>query len=249
MTCTRVIERGIFAVYKPRGVFSTAVTDKVKRVILEAFKDQQGGGKKINSSSVKVGHGGVLDWAAEGVMVVALGQDCKKLTSFLSGDKSYEVVGELGKATTTYDLGMDSSVTMVKPYDHIQADDIKKALDSFRGQILQRPPVYSNLKKGGQRLSDLARKGISVEPEPRKVTLYSICLVDYTPPHFRLSLECSGGTYVRSLVNDLGLHLCSAASVTYLCRTKQSPFSVSNALKMDQLTVENIARAVIEQAS
>ncbi|KAJ0060346.1 hypothetical protein NL108_010096, partial [Boleophthalmus pectinirostris] len=159
--------------------------------------------RKRKKQCMKMGHGGTLDSAASGVLVVGVGNGTKMLSAMLAGSKKYTAVGELGKATDTLDA--TGTLTLEKPFGHVSRADMEEKLKSFVGDILQVPPLYSALKKDGQRLSVLLKQGQKVEAKPaRTVTVYNISLQDFNPPLFTLDIECGGGFYVRSLVDDLG---------------------------------------------
>ncbi|XP_021570864.1 probable tRNA pseudouridine synthase 1 isoform X2 [Carlito syrichta] len=176
--------------------------------------------------------------------VVGIGRGTKMLTSMLSGSKRYIAIGELGKATDTLDS--TGKVTEEKPYDKIKQEDIEGILQKFTGNIMQVPPLYSALKKDGQRLSTLMKRGEAVEAKPaRPVTVYSISLKKFQPPFFTLDVECGGGFYIRSLVSDIGKELSSCANVLELTRTKQGPFTLEeHALPEDKWTIDNIAQSL-----
>lgn len=232
------MQRGVFAVVKPVGITSAGVTNRIKTIIREKTRKSEQGFHKL-----KVGHGGTLDKGASGVLVVAIGEDCKKLATFLKSDKYYECVGKLGEARDSYD--MDGRIVQESDWKHIALSDVSKVIsDHFCGEITQTPPIYSALKYGGKRASDLARKGIVFTPTPRKVTVHSITLLEFQPPFFKTAVHCSSGTYIRSIVHDLGQHLGSAAYVRELCRTKQGPFTLNHALAEKDWTFDNIFRAI-----
>ncbi|XP_076419501.1 pseudouridylate synthase TRUB1 isoform X2 [Peromyscus maniculatus bairdii] len=176
--------------------------------------------------------------------VVGIGRGTKMLSSMLSGSKRYIAIGELGKATDTLDA--TGKVTDEKPYDKITHEDIEGVLQKFTGNIMQVPPLYSALKKDGQRLSTLMKRGEAVEARPaRLVTVYSISLQRFQPPLFTLDVECGGGFYIRSLVSDIGRELSSCANVLELTRTKQGPFTLGeHALPEDRWTIDDIARSL-----
>ncbi|XP_070326351.1 pseudouridylate synthase TRUB1 isoform X6 [Odocoileus virginianus] len=180
--------------------------------------------------------------------VVGIGRGTKMLTSMLSGSKRYIAIGELGKATDTLDS--TGKVTEEKPYDKITQEDIESILQKFTGNIMQVPPLYSALKKDGQRLSTLMKRGDVVEAKPaRPVTVYSLSLQKFQPPFFTLDVECGGGFYIRSLVSDIGKELSSCANVLELTRTKQGPFTLEeHALPEDRWTIDDIAQS-LEQCS
>uniref|UniRef100_A0A8D0WA31 Pseudouridylate synthase TRUB1 n=1 Tax=Sus scrofa TaxID=9823 RepID=A0A8D0WA31_PIG len=181
--------------------------------------------------------------------VVGIGRGTKMLTSLLTGSKRYIAIGELGKATDTLDS--TGKVTEEKPYDKITQEDIEGILQKFTGNIMQVPPLYCALKKDGQRLSSLMKRGKVVEAKPaRPVTVYSISLQNFQPPLFTLDVECGGGFYIRSLVSDIGKELSSCASVLELTRTKQGPFTLEeHALPEDKWTIDDIAQSLDQCAS
>lgn len=176
--------------------------------------------------------------------VVGIGSGTKMLSTMLTGSKKYVAVGELGKATDTHDA--TGCVVLEKDFEHITKFAFEEKLKTFTGDIMQVPPLYSALKKDGQRLSVLLKKGQSVEAKPaRAVTVYSLSLQDFTPPLFTLDIECGGGFYVRSLVDDLGKALSSCAHVKELIRTKQGPFNLEeHALHEEQWTLAHILRSL-----
>ncbi|XP_067883594.1 pseudouridylate synthase TRUB1-like [Heterodontus francisci] len=199
---------------------------------------------KRKKQVLKLGHGGTLDSAASGVFVVGIGKGTKMLSGLLSCSKKYTTVGELGKATDTFDaIGM---VTEEQSYDHVTKDDLESTLKKFTGNIMQTPPLYFALKQNGQRLSCLVKKGEAVEAKPaRLVVVHSLSVQDYNPPFFTLHVECGGGFYVRSLVNDLGKELSSCAHVKELIRTKQGPFALGeHALQEEKWTIDEIVKAI-----
>ncbi|XP_006165181.1 probable tRNA pseudouridine synthase 1 [Tupaia chinensis] len=234
---------GVFAVHKPKGPTSAELLNRLKEKLLAEAGMPSPEWTKRKKQTLKIGHGGTLDSAAQGVLVVGIGRGTKMLTGMLSGSKRYVAVGELGKATDTLDS--TGKVTEEKPYDKITQEDIENILQKFTGNIMQVPPLYSALKKDGQRLSTLVKRGEVVEAKPaRPVTVYSISLEKFEPPFFTLDVECGGGFYIRSLVSDIGKELASCASVLELTRTKQGPFSLEHALPEDRWTIADIAQSL-----
>ncbi|XP_030060620.1 pseudouridylate synthase TRUB1 [Microcaecilia unicolor] len=236
---------GLFAIYKPKGPTSAAVLNRLKeRLLAEAGVKQQG--RKRKKQVLKIGHGGTLDSAASGVLVVGISKGTKMLSRMLTGSKRYTAVGELGKVTDTLDsMG---KITEEKPYDHITKADLEGILQKFTGNILQVPPLYSALKKDGQRLSNLVKEGKAVDAKPaRPVTVYGLWLTAFQPPLFTLDVECGGGFYVRSLVSDIGRELSSCAHVKELTRTKQGLFTLEDhVLQEEQWTIDGVAQALEE---
>ncbi|CAO2585935.1 Pseudouridylate synthase TRUB1 [Lemmus lemmus] len=235
---------GVFAVHKPKGPTSAELLNRLKAKLLAEAGMPSPEWHKRQKQTLKIGHGGTLDSAAQGVLVVGIGRGTKMLTSMLSGSKRYIAIGELGKATDTLDS--TGKVTDEKPYDKITQEDIEGVLQKFTGNIMQVPPLYSALKKDGQRLSTLMKRGEAVEARPaRLVTVYSISLLRFQPPLFTLDVECGGGFYIRSLVNDIGKELSSCANVLELTRTKQGPFTLEeHALPEDRWTIDDITQAL-----
>ncbi|XP_033005466.1 probable tRNA pseudouridine synthase 1 [Lacerta agilis] len=234
---------GLFAVYKAKGYTSAAVLNRLRAKLLAETGMPKPSRRKRNKM-LKIGHGGILDSNAAGVLVVGIGKGTKMLSSLLAGSKKYTAVGELGKATDTFDS--TGKVTEEKPYDWITKEDLENVLQKFTGSIMQVPPIYCALKRDGQRLSTLVKKGEVVEAKPaRQVMVYSLTLRSFKPPFFTLDVECGGGFYVRSLVNDIGKELSSCATVLELTRTKQGPFTLEeHVLYEDKWTIDEIARSL-----
>ncbi|XP_028586033.2 pseudouridylate synthase TRUB1 isoform X1 [Podarcis muralis] len=234
---------GLFAVYKAKGCTSAAALNRLRaKLLAEAGMPKLSRRKK--NKMLKIGHGGILDSSAAGVLVVGIGKGTKMLSSLLAGSKKYTAVGELGKATDTFDS--TGKVTEEKPYDWITKEDLENVLQKFTGSIMQVPPIYCALKRDGQRLSTLVKKGEVVEAKPaRQVMVYSLTLRSFKPPFLTLDVECGGGFYVRSLVNDIGKELSSCATVLELTRTKQGPFTLEeHILYEDKWTIDEVARSL-----
>ncbi|XP_065350448.1 pseudouridylate synthase TRUB1-like [Cloeon dipterum] len=235
----RLLTKGIFAVDKPKNVYSMKVIDKLKENLEEDLFRH----KEAESDFLKIGHGGILDFSATGVLVIGVGEGCRRLPLYLKGDKKYVAIGKLGDETDTFnDTG---KITGSAPYDHISKAMIDTALKSkFVGSIWQVPPKYSALKRKGRRVSDLVLEGQEVEMQPRRVDCHSATCFLFDPPHFHLEITCGGGFYVRSLVHDLGKVLGSCAHVTELRRTQQGVFTESDALKEADWNASNILKAI-----
>jgi tRNA pseudouridine55 synthase len=182
----------------------------------------------------KVGHAGTLDPFASGVLVLCLGA-ATRLSEFLSTDtKRYEAVIRFGSSSETYDgEGPMVHITGAAP----GLDDIRAVLDEFRGEIEQVPPPYSAIKLQGQKAYEIARKGGEPELEPRTVTIYDLVLVDYRAPDLVLEIECSAGTYIRSIAHDLGTRLTTGAHLASLRRTKAGSFTIDECVSLYALEV------------
>ncbi len=180
----------------------------------------------------KIGHAGTLDPFASGVMVMLIGPTyTKKSNDFLCHDKQYEALVHLGIATDSYDVdGTPIHTSSLIP----TFSDVAQAISLFQGEILQIPPMFSAKKIQGKKLYDLARQGIEVKREPCKVKV-SIQLIEYAYPFIKLIVDCSKGTYIRSLAHDLGQHLKTGAHLKELKRTKSGSFSLQDCIKQENL--------------
>jgi tRNA pseudouridine55 synthase len=187
----------------------------------------------------KVGHAGTLDPLATGLLIVCTGKFTKRINEFMAQEKEYTGTITLGAITPTYDL--ESEPVEFKPTDHLTADDIQNATNSFIGAIMQTPPIHSAIKKDGKRVYELARRGEEVKLDPRPVTIsqFEIEKIEWPKVHFRV--VCSTGTYIRSLANDFGASLGVGGYLSSLCRTRIGAFSLSDAKSMEQFQEEVIA--------
>jgi tRNA pseudouridine55 synthase len=187
----------------------------------------------------RVGHAGTLDPQATGVLLIGLGQGTK-LTPFLHEcPKTYHATLQLGVRTDSHDAA--GKVVEVRPVGELGRAQVEAVLASFRGPIEQIPPMYSALKWQGQRLYALARQGIDVERQPRRVQIFRLSLGQLTRERLSLEVECSSGTYMRVLADDIGSRLGCGAHLTALVRTAVGPFTLDHAL-----TLEGFATAVRE---
>ncbi|CAM9851583.1 unnamed protein product [Scytosiphon promiscuus] len=186
--------------------------------------------RRQKGPKVKVGHGGTLDPMATGVLVIGVGKGCRELGNFLKGSKGYRAEALLGHETNTQDA--EGEATLHGEWEHVTGEAVDGALGQFVGDIMQVPPMFSALHKDGERLYELARKGITVEREARPVTVYSLRQTSpaLTLPLLGLELESGGGFYVRTLIEDLARALGTRAHMTALERTKQGPFELEHAL-------------------
>lgn len=214
---------GVLCLKKPEGITSFQAVRKVRGIC----------GEK------KAGHCGTLDPMASGVLPVMLGGATRFLDFLPTGPKEYRAVMKLGVITDTLDL----SGTVLETRDiSVGRPEIEAVLPQFRGDILQVPPMYSALKKDGVRLYDLARRGVEVERDARPVTIHSLELLpdgtDGTDPakgEYVLDVTCSGGTYIRTLIDDIGRALSTGASMAALLRTRVGAFSLDAAVTLEEL--------------
>ncbi len=182
----------------------------------------------------KAGHTGTLDPNATGVLPVLLGSATKAQDLIPNHDKKYIADFKLGITTDTLDIW---GKELTKTESDITEEQITSALDDFRGEIWQLPPMFSAVQKNGQRLYDLARKGIEVEREKRKVTVYSLDLLEFDRKTQcgKLEVFCSKGTYVRTIIDDIGAKLGVGAVMTGLRRVEACGFSIDDCLTLDEL--------------
>lgn len=218
---------GVINIFKNKGMSSFDVVRKVRKVANEK----------------KVGHTGTLDPEACGVLPVCLGKGTKIIDYIMKAEKSYTVKFKLGIKTTTYDL--EGEVIEAKDWSHVKEDEVLKVIDTFKGDIMQIPPMYSALKKDGVRLYDLARQGIEVEREARKITIYDIKDIEISLPYISMNVTCSKGTYIRSLCFDIGEKLETGATMVDLKRTQTSVFKEEDSVNVEDLNEENIASHII----
>ena len=210
----------IILIDKPENMSSFGVVARVRRKL----RDEQG-------KKVKVGHTGTLDPFATGLMIILAGKATKKSDEFLKKDKEYEATVYLGKTSTTGDI--EGEITEVS--DKVPTlDEVKKACEKFVGEINQTVPIFSAIKINGERAYKLARKGKEVEMPTRKVTIFSIDILDYTYPELKIRTHVSSGTYIRTLGEDIGKELKTGAYLTALRRTKIADYDIKDALKLDE---------------
>lgn len=183
-----------------------------------------------------VGHAGTLDPAATGVLPLCLGRATRMVEYLVDATKTYVADVELGVVTDTYDA--DGRVLGRTDAAGVERSRVAEALQAFVGEIEQRPPPYSAIKRAGVPLYRLARAGAAVETQPRRVLVQRIALLDYAPPRLRLEVECGKGTYIRSLAHDLGAALGVGGSLAGLVRTRVGTFRLADAVDIDTLRVE-----------
>lgn len=178
----------------------------------------------------KVGHAGTLDPLASGLLIICTGKFTKQINTYMAKEKEYTGTITLGAVTPTYD--MESEPENFKDFSSISQTDIVEATKSFIGNILQKPPVFSAIKKDGEAMYQLARRGEDIELEPRPVTIREFEITQISLPlvHFRVS--CSTGTYIRSLAHDFGNYLGCGGYLSSLRRTRIGDFGVAEALSM-----------------
>ncbi len=218
---------GILNIFKNKGMSSFDVVRKIKFLAHEK----------------KVGHTGTLDPEATGVLPVCLGKATKTIDYIMNSNKVYEVKFLLGVKTTTYDL--EGEITEKKDISHISENEVKDVAINFIGEYDQVPPMYSALKKNGVRLYELARQGIEIEREARRINILDISNLKINLPYATMKVTCSKGTYIRSLCYDIGEKLGVGATMVELNRCETSVFKQENSVNIDELTEENIQDYII----
>ena len=180
----------------------------------------------------KIGHTGTLDPDATGVLPMCIGKATKAADMLTDSDKAYRAQFILGATTDTQDAS--GKILTTSPVN-VTKEDIEKAISKYIGEISQIPPMFSAIKKDGKKLYELARRGISVEREPRKVTIYSIKTVAFKDNAVTIDVECSKGTYIRTLCEDIGNTLGCGAYMNTLIRTKSAGFTLSESYTVEEL--------------
>ena len=208
---------GVIVVDKPAGWTSHDVVNRARRI----------------ANSKKVGHLGTLDPMATGVLPLVVGRATRLAQFYTRSDKIYEGVVRFGWATDTYDA--EGAPTSEKTEPQIEAAELERYLESFRGEFLQTPPLVSAKKVEGRRAYELARKAIAVELEPVKVHVYDLTLVELHGSDARLRAHCSAGTYMRSIAHDLGQLAGCGAHLAELRRLASGEFEIAQARTMEQL--------------
>ena len=218
---------GVLVIDKPQEMTSHDVVAIVRR----------------NLKTKKVGHTGTLDPMATGVLPVCIGKATKIVDFLMDRHKVYRCTMQLGAATDTQDVW--GTITEKADYDHISGEDILRTLQNFVGEIVQIPPMYSAIKVGGQKLVDLARKGIEIEREPRKRFIEAIEEICIENGRVQFTVTCSKGTYIRTLCHDIGIKLGCYAHMTELKRLASEPFTLEQSISIEHASETHVNQALI----
>ncbi|MBF0570050.1 MAG: tRNA pseudouridine(55) synthase TruB [Candidatus Omnitrophica bacterium] len=213
---------GIAVVDKPSGMTSHDVVAIVRRKLRER----------------RVGHAGTLDPLATGVLIILVGRSTKMFDKFVAFDKGYQATMKLGVKTASADI--QGSVIEERPWEGITRAAFEASLLQFTGAIEQVPPMVSAVKHKGERLYKLARKGVQVERTARKIRIDVLRVLDFSPPLIKFQLECSKGTYVRQVAEDIGEALKCGACITEIRRTKVGPFTIEQAVKLEDFNESHL---------
>ncbi|REE80914.1 tRNA pseudouridine55 synthase [Lutibacter oceani] len=217
----------VLLIDKPLNWTSFQVVNKLRWHIKQHFKIK----------NIKVGHAGTLDPLATGLLIICTGKFTKKIEEFQAQVKEYTGEITLGATTPSYDL--ETEIDSTYPIEHITEALIHETSKQFIGEIAQKPPIFSAIKKDGKRLYELARAGETTEIKARKITISEFEITKINFPKVEFRVVCSKGTYIRSLAYDFGIALNSGAHLSALRRTKIGEFQVNNATTIDAF-IENI---------
>ena len=207
---------GIVIIDKPQEWTSQDVTARLRRVF----------------NTRRIGHGGTLDPMATGVLPVFVGRATRGVEFFEHAEKTYEATLQLGITTDTEDT---SGTVLTRQDVHISETEFLNILPAFRGKIMQVPPMYSALKINGQKLVDLARKGKTVERQPREIEIFELSLLEFTGDTARLRVRCSKGTYIRTLCKDIGEALGCGGCMAALRRVQAGEYTIEEAVPLQEL--------------
>jgi len=234
---------GFLLIDKPREWTSFDIVAKLRRI----------------TGIRKIGHAGTLDPLATGLLIVAIGRGAtKQIQHLMKKDKTYITTGRLGAVSDSYDADgqvfesrgeMPSYIAeqnWALSKELITAEQLEAAVQNFRGNIQQEPPMFSAKKVGGKKLYELARQGKVIERKKNDVTIYEAAVTRFEYPEFDMKIACSTGTYIRSIVHDIGQSLGAGAYITILRRTHIDRFSVEDAWGIDQITPENWQQKLIQ---
>lgn len=208
---------GVINIHKEKGYTSHDVVAKLRGIV----------GQK------KIGHTGTLDPDATGVLPVCLGKATKLCDMLTDKNKTYETVMLLGKVTDTQDIS--GAILNESPMDRLDEETVKETIQSFVGEYMQVPPMYSALKVNGKKLYELAREGVEIERKARPVTILGIEIKEMNLPRVRMEVSCSKGTYIRTLCHDIGEKLGCGACMEELVRTKVSRFELADSMTLSQV--------------
>ena len=211
---------GIINIFKEKGFTSHDVVAKMRGILKQK----------------KIGHSGTLDPDAVGVLPVLLGNATVLSDMLTDKSKEYEAVLLLGVSTDTQDTS--GEISKKKDTSHLTEDEVKEVINSFLGEYMQLPPMYSALKVGGKKLVDLAREGKEVKREPRKVEIFHIDIIDMDLPRVKFTARVSKGTYIRTLCHDIGEKLSVGGCMESLVRKRVDRFDIDGAITLKQLESE-----------
>ena len=221
---------GVLLIDKPSGLTSHDVVDKVRRKL----------------KMKRIGHAGTLDPMATGLLIILVGKATKLSQYLMSLDKTYEGTITLGESTNTYDG--EGEVMTKRPVPSLTLEEVATVVSSYLGDQYQKPPMFSAVKINGQPLYKMARQGKEVEREPRFIRISRFDVTRFDPPEVDFSLDCTKGTYVRSLANDIGEKIGCGGYLSGLRRIASDKFNLNDAITLERFldaTPEEISKALI----
>ena len=221
------LEGRILLINKPLNWTSFQVVNKIRWLIKTTF----------NIKKIKVGHAGTLDPLADGLLIICTGKMTKKIDQFQKLNKTYTGKFFLGATTPSYDL--ETEVNSKKSIDHITEKLILKTIESFKGKTIQTPPIYSAIKHKGKKLYEFARKGETVKIKEREILISEFLITKKQLPELDFIVNCSKGTYIRSLANDFGSKLECGAYLSKLTRT-----AIGDHLLKDSISIEDFEKTL-----
>ena len=217
------VKTGLLILNKPVGPTSHDMVSKLRKI----------------TGIKKIGHAGTLDPFASGVLIVAIGREAtRKIDKFVKLDKEYVATLHLGFSSDTFDR-MGKITKWPSEIKEIGVDEVQKVLQKFIGEQDQLPPMFSAKKINGKKLYELAREGKTVVRKPARINIYNIELLKYEWPFLEIKIECSTGTYIRALANDMGTSLNCGAYLENLKRTSVGPYREEEAVNIEKITVAN----------
>ena len=216
-----ILEGKMLLVDKPLTWTSFDVVKYIRKSLVSKFKIKR----------IKVGHAGTLDPLATGLLIICIGRQTKQISIYQNLTKTYTGKFKLGETTPSYDA--ETEVNKSFNYDHIKEKDIINLSQKFTGKLMQKPPIFSALKKNGKRMYEYARENKKIEIQEREINIYEFEIIKFTNPYIEFKITCSKGTYIRSIANDFGKKLNSGSYLSELRRINIGEFSVLNALQIE----------------
>lgn len=216
------LEGQVLLIDKPLGWSSFQVVNKIRWLIRKQYQIKK----------IKVGHAGTLDPLASGLLIICTGKETKNINTYQAQEKEYTGTITLGATTPSYDL--ETEIDQTFPIDDLDHELLQKTTAAFTGEIQQKPPIFSAIKKDGKRLYELARAGETTEIKTRTVTVHAFELTNIDLPKVDFRIACSKGTYIRSLAYDYGQALNNGGHLSALRRTAIGNFKVADAMSLEQ---------------
>ena len=216
-----ILKGKMLLVDKPLNWTSFDVVKYIRKSLVSKFKIKR----------IKVGHAGTLDPLATGLLIICIGKQTKKISEYQNQLKTYTGKFKLGETTPSYDG--ETEVNEVFNYDHIKELDLKNMSKQFIGKKMQKPPIFSAIKKDGKRMYEYARENKKIEIQEREIQIHEFNITNFSSPYVEFYIKCSKGTYIRSIANDYGEKLNSGSYLFELRRVNIGDYSVLNALKIE----------------